>query len=233
MQLFYCPDISGKNIELPTEEAQHCLRVLRKEVGDTIQLTDGKGFFYEALITGSTGKHCSVEILSSTVIEKPWKGHLHLALAPTKNMDRMEWLVEKATEIGVDEISFLHTRYSERKVIKTERIEKIVLSAMKQSLKAELPVVHEMVDFHRFLQTHTATQRFIAHCQDLPKKNLVQIPTADSSILLIGPEGDFSTEEIERALSLGYEGVSLSDSRLRTETAALVGLHTLHLKGLL
>ena len=146
MHVFYTPDIDTCP-ELPEEEAGHCLRVLRLGVGDEVVLTDGKGFFYKAVISAATGKRCQVKVVEKIEQEKFWKGHLHLAMAPTKNMDRIEWFAEKATEIGVDELSFLNCRFSERKVIKTERIEKIVVSAMKQSLKARKPIVNEMTAF--------------------------------------------------------------------------------------
>lgn len=151
MHVFYTPDIANTQ-ELPEEEAGHCLRVLRLGIGDEVMLTDGRGFFYQAVIAAATQKRCMVKIVSKTEQEPFWGGHLHLALAPTKNMDRMEWLAEKATEIGFDELTFLNCRFSERKVIKTDRIEKIVVSAVKQSLKARKPVVNEMTDFRKFME---------------------------------------------------------------------------------
>lgn len=229
MHVFYTPDIDV-NPELPEEEAGHCLRVLRLTVGDEVMLTDGKGNFYRAVISAATGKRCQVKVIETIPQEPFWKGHVHLALAPTKNMDRIEWLVEKATEIGFDELSFLNCRYSERKVIKTERIEKIVVSAIKQSLKARKPLVNEMVDFGRFMQREFTGQKFIAHCYEGEKPLLKDVlAPGEDALVLIGPEGDFSREEVEKAEAMGFRAVSLGKSRLRTETAALVAVHTMNL----
>ena len=212
MHTFYTPDIRTK-AELPEEEAAHCLRVLRLTVGDEVLLTDGKGFFYKALIDGIAGKRCRVKVIETIAQEPLWTGHLHLAMAPTKNIDRTEWFVEKATEIGFDELTFLNCRFSERKVVKNERIEKIVISAVKQSLKARKPLVNGMVDFAKFV------------CKDFPG---VLNPEA-GAVVLVGPEGDFSPEEVKLAESFGFQPVSLGKSRLRTETAALVSVHLMNL----
>lgn len=229
MHVFYTPDIAV-NPELPEEEAGHCLRVLRLTVGDEVMLTDGKGCFYRAVISAASGKRCQVKVTGTIPQEPFWKGHLHLAMAPTKNMDRIEWFVEKATEIGFDELSFLNCRYSERKVIKTERIEKIVVSAVKQSLKARKPIVNEMEDFGRFMQRDFSGQKFIAHCYEGEKPLLKDVlKPGEDAVVLIGPEGDFSREEVEKAESLGFQPISLGKSRLRTETAALVAVHTMNL----
>lgn len=229
MHVFYTPEITV-NPELPEEEAAHCLRVLRLTVGDEVMLTDGKGLFYKAVISAATGKRCQVKVVESIEQEPFWSGHLHLAMAPTKNMDRIEWFAEKATEIGFNELSFLNCRFSERKVIKTERIEKIVVSAVKQSLKAYKPVVNEMMDFSRFMQRDFSGQKFIAHCYEGEKPLLkdVLVPGKDA-LVLIGPEGDFSVEEVQKAEAAGFRAVSLGKSRLRTETAALVAVHTMNL----
>lgn len=229
MHVFYTPEIAV-NPELPEEEAAHCLRVLRLTVGDEVMLTDGKGNFYKAVISAATGKRCQVKVVESVVQEPFWNGHLHLAMAPTKNMDRIEWFAEKATEIGFNELSFLNCRFSERKVIKTERIEKIVVSAVKQSLKAYKPVVNEMMDFSRFMQKDFSGQKFIAHCYEGEKPLLkdVLVPGQDA-LVLIGPEGDFSMEEVQKAEAAGFRAISLGKSRLRTETAALVAVHTMNL----
>lgn len=229
MHVFYTPDIATCP-ELPEEEAGHCLRVLRLGVGDEVMLADGKGCFYKAVISAATGKRCQVKVLEKTEQQPFWKGHLHLAMAPTKNMDRIEWFVEKATEIGFDELSFLNCRFSERKVIKTERIEKIVVSAMKQSLKAWKPVVNEMTDFGKFMQRDFTGQRFIAHCYEGEKPLLKDVlRSGEDALVLIGPEGDFSREEVEKAEAMGFRAISLGQSRLRTETAALVAVHTMNL----
>lgn len=229
MHVFYTPDIDTCP-ELPEEETGHCLRVLRLGVGDEVMLTDGKGFFYKAVISAATGKRCQVKVVEKIEQEKFWKGHLHLAMAPTKNMDRIEWFAEKATEIGFDELSFLNCRFSERKVIKTERIEKIVVSAMKQSLKARKPIVNEMTDFAKFMQRDFQGQKFIAHCYEGEKPLLKEVlKPGEDALVLIGPEGDFSPEEVQKAEALGFQPISLGKSRLRTETAALVAVHMMNL----
>lgn len=230
MALFYAPEIKN-NWELPEDEAAHCLRVLRLGVGSKIEITDGKGCFYKAAISSIVGKHCYVE--AEEIIEQPkgWQGHLHIAIAPTKNMDRIEWMVEKAVEIGLDELTFLSCRFSERKVIKTDRIERIVVSAMKQSLKSHKTVVNEMVDFKRFIAANSSEEKYIAHCYDSERLLLKDALTVGrNATILIGPEGDFCPEEVQTALSAGYRPISLGNSRLRTETAGLVACHTFILK---
>lgn len=229
MHVFYTPDIQTK-AELPEEEAQHCTRVLRLNAGDEITLTDGKGYFYRAEITTATNKRCLVAIKESVFQEPLWPCHLHIAMAPTKNMDRNEWFAEKATEIGFDELTFLNCRFSERKVIKTERIEKIVISAIKQSLKARLPILNEMTDFDKFISRNFEGQKFIAHCYEGEKPLLRDVlQKGQDALVLIGPEGDFSEEEVSKAVQKGFTPVSLGQSRLRTETAALVACHTMNL----
>lgn len=229
MHVFYTPDIAVSP-ELPEEEAGHCLRVLRLGIGDEVMLTDGKGYFYKAVISAATGKRCQVKVVETIRQEVFWNGHLHLAMAPTKNMDRIEWFAEKATEIGFDELTFLNCRFSERKVIKTERVEKIVVSAVKQSLKASKPIVNEMTDFNKFVQKEFGGQKFIAHCYEGEKPLLkdVLVPGEDA-LVLIGPEGDFSPEEVKKAEEAGFRAISLGKSRLRTETAALVAVHIMNL----
>lgn len=215
---------------MPEEEALHCVRTLRLGIGDEITLTDGKGCFYKAQITLSTNKRCLFSI-NETIFQEPlWPCHIHIAMAPTKNMDRNEWLAEKATEIGIDELSFLNCRFSERKTIKTERVEKIIISAMKQSLKARLPKLNEMMDFNRFIAQEFKGKKYIAHCHEgikQPLKDLVK--RGEDALVMIGPEGDFSKEEVKKAIECGFVPVSLGKSRLRTETAALVACHTLNL----
>lgn len=229
MHTFYTPNIMA-SAELPEEEAAHCLRVLRLTVGDEILLTDGKGFFYKAQIDGIAGKRCHVKIVETIEQVPLWKGHLHLAMAPTKNIDRTEWLAEKATEIGFDELTFLDCRFSERKVVKNERIEKIVVSAVKQSLKARKPQVNEMIGFTHFIRQNFPGQKFIAHCYEGDKPLLQDVLDADAdALVMIGPEGDFSPEEVRQAEEAGFQAVSLGRSRLRTETAALVAVHLMNL----
>ena len=229
MHVFYTPQIQTC-AELPEEEAAHAVRVLRLQAGDEVMLTDGEGSFYRAEITTATNKRCLVRVLETQPQAPLWSGHLHIAMAPTKNMDRTEWFAEKATEIGFDELTFLNCRFSERRVIKTERIAKILVSAMKQSLKARLPRLNEMTDFDRFMTQPFTGQKFIAHCYEGEKpllKDVVQ--HGEDALVLIGPEGDFSPEEVEKALANGFRPISLGRSRLRTETAALVACHILNL----
>lgn len=229
MHVFYTPDIRTK-AELPEEEAQHCIRVLRLTTGDEITLTDGKGNFYRAEISAASNKRCLVNIIETVYQQPLWPCHLHIAMAPTKNMDRNEWFAEKATEIGFDELTFLNCRFSERKVIKTERIEKILVSAMKQSLKARLPQLNEMTDFDKFIARDFNGQKFIAHCYEGEKPLLRDaLHKGEDALVLIGPEGDFSEEEVKKAIEKGFIPISLGKSRLRTETAALVACHTMNL----
>ena len=229
MHVFYTPDIQSK-AELPEEEAQHCTRVLRLTTGDEITLTDGKGNFYRAEITTATNKRCLVAIKETIFQEPLCPCHLHIAVAPTKNMDRNEWFAEKATEIGLNELTFLNCRFSERKVIKTERIEKILVSAIKQSLKARIPLLNEMMDFDKFITQDFKGQKFIAHCYEGEKPPLKEVlQKGEDALVLIGPEGDFSEEEVSKAIQQGFTPISLGKSRLRTETAALVACHTINL----
>ena len=225
MHLFYTPDIAT-NLELPQEEAAHAIRVLRLAEGAEVRLTDGKGAFYRAEIDMISGKRCYMRILETLVPEPLWRGHLHLAMAPTKNMDRIEWFAEKATEIGFDELTFLDCRFSERRVVKTERVEKILVSAMKQSLKPTLPVLNGMTPFDKFIAMPFGGQKFIAHCYEGDKEPLMQALQPDEdALVLIGPEGDFSPEEVQKAVANGFRPITLGKSRLRTETAALVAVH--------
>jgi 16S rRNA (uracil1498-N3)-methyltransferase len=231
MWLFYTPDIKD-DMQLPEEEAGHCIRVLRMKEGDSIRLTDGKGCFYDAVISAVSGKRCMVHIERKEQQEQLWNGYLHIAVAPTKLMDRNEWFVEKAVEIGVDEITFLKTDHSERDVIKMERIEKIAVSAMKQSQKATLPVLNGMTPLRSFIEQGFEGDKYIAHCEPGSKVLLQDALTpGHNSLVLIGPEGDFSPAEIEMALKAGFKPISLGPSRLRTETAALVAVHIMNLAG--
>lgn len=225
---FYVTDAATAT-ELPEEEAQHAVRVLRLQAGDEMMLMDGNGVFYRAEVTLASPHHCKYVIRETMPQERTWNGHLHLAMAPTKLMDRVEWMVEKATEIGFDELSLLNCKFSERKVVKTERLEKIVVSAVKQSRKGWKPIVNEMQSFKSFITTHTTGRRFIAHCyEEVPKQNLFHLLSEKTEcsdeteiIVLIGPEGDFSIDEVRMAVDAGFVSVDLGKSRLRTETAAL------------
>lgn len=226
--IFYAPDILS-NPELPHEEALHCVKVLRKREGDEILITDGKGCFYDAVLIQANQKHCIVNITNTIKQPKHWGFNLQIAFAPTKNIDRIEWFVEKATEIGIDKFSALLCRYSERKEVKLPRIEKILVSAMKQSQKAILPGFDEMQTFTSFIKQPFNGQKFIAHCYEGEKLLLKDIYKKDeNTLILIGPEGDFSETEVEQALACGFIPISLGESRLRTETAALVACHTMH-----
>jgi len=226
MYLFYTPNIDTENY-LSEEESAHCVRVLRYTRGDEILLTDGRGNTYNARITNPHAKHCEFEILSKERQQKSHDFYLHIAIAPTKNIERMEWMVEKCTEIGVDEITPLLCRYSERKQIREDRLEKIILSAAKQSLTPYLPKLNSLTDYSSFVSQAKEETRFIAHCYKEEKRELKdEIQKGKSCLVLIGPEGDFSEEEVKKALSSGFVPVSLGNSRLRTETAGVVACHT-------
>ena len=227
MQLFYCPEVFDGSLYLNSEESKHCIKVLRKQEGDAIHLIDGQGSFYEVRITLASQKKVGFEIL------KTWKQALrsysiHVAIAPTKSNDRFEWFLEKATEIGVDEITPIICKHSERKVVKHERMEKIILSATKQSLKASLPKLNQAISFNEFVQKEFNSDCFIAHCEEQKKVDLQSVVSTNLTIL-IGPEGDFSPKEIHLALDRNFKPVSLGNSRLRTETAGIVACHTLAL----
>lgn len=231
VHLFLAPDVAQTR-ELPAEEAAHAVRVLRMKEGDEVLITDGKGHFYEAEISVASAKHCGVNLLRTYDGEPLWNGEIHLAVAPTKNMDRIEWFAEKATEIGLDRIVFLNCKNSERKVIKTERVEKIVVAATKQSHKSWKPEVEEMVHFDTFVRQPFDGQKFIAHCWTDPSEMPFLGDVVDChsrTLVLIGPEGDFSQEEVKTAIAAGFQPISLGKSRLRTETAALVAVHLANL----
>ena len=229
MNLFYTPDIVD-SFTLPEVESGHCVRVLRLTEGDEIGLVDGRGTFYRAVITLAHAKRCAVKILEEKKQPPRWVGNIEIAIAPTKNLDRIEWFAEKTTEMGVDAIVPLLCRFSERKELKTERLEKILISAMKQSMKAVLPRLETMTPFDRYVCEPFQGQKFIAHCYtDAQRCLLSQCYKAGTAArILIGPEGDFSPEEVRLALDNGYVPVSLGASRLRTETAGVVACHTLH-----
>ncbi|MDP2336302.1 MAG: 16S rRNA (uracil(1498)-N(3))-methyltransferase [Bacteroidota bacterium] len=227
MHIFYTPDISGNTYTLDEPESKHCVRVLRLVLGDKITLVNGRGGFFTAEITDPDPKRCAVKVTQSEPNFGLRNFQVHVAIAPTKNMERIEWFLEKATEIGINRVTPLLCRYSERKDIKHDRLEKVMVSAMKQSLKAYLPQLDELTKFSEFISQPFNGQKYIAHCEEQHRellKNAVQ--PGESYLILIGPEGDFSTEEIELALKAGFLPVSLGDSRLRTETAGVVACHT-------
>lgn len=229
MTLFYCPDIAKTHI-LSEEESQHAVKVLRLQAGEEIIVVDGTGGFYNARITNPHHKRCEFEITGTIAEYGKKKYRLHIAIAPTKNMDRLEWFVEKATEIGIDEITPVICRFSERKQVKGERLEKIIVSAAKQSVKAYFPKLNSQCNFSEFIEKYAASQKLIAHCYEGEKpllKNAAKVN--EEIIILIGPEGDFSREEVELAALNGYVAISLGESRLRTETAGVAACHTVAL----
>lgn len=225
IRYFYVPNATSVG-ELPEEEAKHAVRVLRLQSGDRMVLVDGEGGLFDAEVSVASGKHCLYNILESLPYEREWRGRISLAIAPTKMMDRMEWMAEKATEVGFDEISFLDCKFSERKTLRTDRVERIVVSAMKQSHKACKPVVNEMCGFKEFVSKEREGRKFIAHCyEEVARRDLFdELSAMDAETpvtVLVGPEGDFSIDEVRLAMEHGYESISLGRSRLRTETAGL------------
>lgn len=225
---FYVPDAANQT-ELPEEEAMHALRVLRLKSGDEMFLMDGVGSFYRAEVTIAATKHCMYSIVEKLPQPKTWNGNVHLAIAPTKMIDRIEWLVEKATEIGFDELSFVNCTFSERKVVRNVRLEKILIGAMKQSRKPYKPQINAIIAFKQFVSKPIKGQKYIAHCYDeIPKTDLFNelnnSHDAEDITVLVGPEGDFSISEVEIAMEHGYKSVSLGNSRLRTETAGLMAI---------
>ena len=230
MNLFYIPEISAENTAfLNEEESRHCIKVLRMQEGDIVQFTDGKGHFFKARISGTSHKKTELQIIEKTEIpiQSP---KLHIAIAPTKNINRMEWFLEKATEIGIYKITPVYSFHSERKVIKPERLEKILISAMKQSLKARLPILEQELSFTDYIQNENEKNRYFAYCGEMDKRLLQQIyPVGEDATILIGPEGGFSPEEAALAISHGWKPVSLGSARLRTETAGIAACHTFNL----
>jgi 16S rRNA (uracil1498-N3)-methyltransferase len=223
MHLFYTPGIMGLNHVLTEEESTHCVRVLRLGEGHTVHLADGRGTLYTARIAAAHPKACKVEIISREEHYKQHPYRLYLAIAPTKSMERFEWLLEKITEIGVDEITPLLCEHSERRVLKYERVEKVLVAAMKQSQKARVPLLHEMTPATDFVRKESSGKKLMAHC--VPGEKTI-LPNAlqgcRDALILIGPEGDFSTGEIAAAMQHGFQAVSLGDTRLRVETAGIV-----------
>jgi 16S rRNA (uracil1498-N3)-methyltransferase len=230
MHLFYTPDLHDETHRLSEEESKHCIRVLRLNEGDTLYLVDGKGLFCEATIITAHPKACLLKITDKKYNYGKRNYHLEIAVSPTKNIDRYEWFLEKATEIGIDGIIPLISRHSERKEIKPERLEKVMVSAVKQSIKAFLPQLRPVQTFKETIKSSFDGLKFIAHCNVGDKVLLRDAVVKGAAVLiLIGPEGDFSAEEVEMAINEGFIPVSLGDSRLRTETAALVACHTVNL----
>ncbi len=227
--IFYAPNIESSPYVLSEEESAHITRVMRLKVGDPIILVDGRGGYYDAVIVGLHPKRCEVEIkqMQQEYGKRPYR--LHIAIAPTKNIDRFEWFVEKAVEIGIEEITPLLCIHSERKTINEERLQRIAVSAMKQSQKAYMPILHPVTRFDQFIQQAKQGSRYIAYCLEGEKSSLSDLYKAgEDAVILIGPEGDFSVEEIEMALQSGFEGITLGNSRMRTETAGVVVCHSIY-----
>ena len=231
MQLFYHPELEAKTEQFifPPDESRHISKVLRKSSGDILQITNGKGLWFEAEILVPDHKKCSAKIISQTQVPpKPYE--LHMAVAPTKLNDRFEWFLEKATEIGVHQITPIICDHSERKVIKMDRMEKVIQAAMKQSLQSYLPQLNPAISFKEYLTQPKNGELYIAHCEEDKKKELSHCAVAKkNTTVLIGPEGDFSPEEIQLALDNGFRAVALGNTRLRTETAAIVACTTIAL----
>jgi 16S rRNA (uracil1498-N3)-methyltransferase len=229
MQLFYSNQISGNSITLGEEESAHCIRVLRKNEGDTITVIDGKGTFYIAIIKIANAKKTELEI-ANLLSEDKRNYYSHIAIAPTKNIERTEWFIEKAVEIGIDEISLICCNNSERTTVKTDRLNKVILSAVKQSQRATLPKLNSLIPFSDFIEMNYSENKFIAHCRETERKNFKNEYKANSNAsILIGPEGDFTEQEIANAIKHGFAPVSLGNSRLRTETAAIVACNIVNL----
>ena len=232
MHRFYCPDIAD-TLTLGEEDSKHCVKVLRMDAGDTIEVVDGNGTLYTCRITMAHPKRCAVEVVEQVEQPPHWGCRIVLGIAPTKNLDRIEWLVEKCVEMGVDRIIPLRCHNSERTVLKTERLKKIMVSAMKQSLKATLPVLDELTPVEQVIAQSTEGVRCIAYCDAmLPREQRQTLASAyrpgSDVLMLIGPEGDFSPEEVQAACNAGFVPVTLGESRLRTETAGMMAVAWIH-----
>lgn len=233
MNLFYAPDIAGTHHTLNPEESKHLLRVLRMKKGDTVTLTDGKGFFYDCRIEDDNSRACRLYVLEKRKGDDTPGHMLHLAVAPTKNIARYKWFLEKATEIGVGRITPVICEHSERRQVKTDRLERILIAAMKQSLKSTLPQLNPPETFKNFVKKPFTGEKFIAYIHSDVTDELSKIYIKGSpALILIGPEGDFSPAEVELAVQNGFKPVRLGPSRLRTETAAVVACHTVNLVNL-
>lgn len=231
MQLFYTPDICDQIYTFSKEESRHCTKVLRLGVGDIIHLTDGRGTLYTARIIDSNPHACTVQVEATEENFEQRNFRIEIALAPTKNIDRTEWFLEKATEIGLDRFIPIESEHSERRTINTERCTRVVVSAMKQSIKTVMPQIDPLTKFSELVAQPFEGDKFIAHCQDSEEKILLRdaVTPARNTLILIGPEGDFSPTEIELAHKFGFKDISLGKARLRTETAGLAACHTVAL----
>jgi 16S rRNA (uracil1498-N3)-methyltransferase len=231
LNTFFFPDLSPDNVTLDEDESKHAVRVLRLKNEDEVMLVDGKGTRAFAKVSDDHPKRCSLEIIERKTETTGRNFKLHIAVAPTKNIDRLEWFVEKATEIGIDSVSLLNCDHSERAVVKSERLQKVAVSAIKQSQQSWLPEINEMISFDKFISSvPESAQKFIAHCAAGEKLILkTELKAQGDIFILIGPEGDFSKEEIELALKNNFKAISLGERRLRTETAALVAVMSVNL----
>ncbi|MET3115235.1 16S rRNA (uracil1498-N3)-methyltransferase [Pedobacter sp. CG_S7] len=223
MHVFYTPDLVTNDYSLNEEESKHCNKVLRLSIGDHVFLVDGKGGFYEAEIINSGKKNVMLHVILTKKEYHKRNHHLHIAIAPTKNIDRLEWFLEKATEIGIDEITTLISERSERKIIKQDRLFKVITSAVKQSLQAYHPVLNPAISFTDFLKGDHDAVKLVAHCEEGEPRRYISeiIDPHQRYLILIGPEGDFSPNEIALTIANGFQPVTLGNTRLRTETAAL------------
>jgi len=223
MHIFYTPDITQNTYTLNEEESKHCVRVLRLTIGSIVNLVDGKGGFYTAEITADNPKKVSLSILKAETEFHKRNHYLHIAVAPTKNIDRLEWFLEKATELGIDEVTPIITDRSERRVVKEDRLNKVITAAVKQSIKAYHPKLNDAVAFDTFLKEPFEGNKLIAHCIDNDEKQFISelVAPHQKYLILIGPEGDFTPDEVNLALNKGFKALTLGDNRLRTETAAL------------
>ena len=229
MHIFYTPDILGNSYLLNEDESKHCIRVLRLKTGDKVNLVDGKGGFYVAMVSSDNPKACMLNIIAKTQEFESRNYYLHLAVAPTKNTDRLEWLIEKAVEIGIDEFTPIICEHSERRNLNVERLERIAVSAMKQSIKAYKPIINECTSVKKLIDSNQQEVKLIAHCMNDEKEPIAKAYSKSQSVLcLIGPEGDFSPDEVKFATEKGFKGISLGNSRLRTETAGLVACHSFY-----
>ena len=228
MQLFFLPNLSknDKVAEFDKEESKHLFKVLRKDVGDKLNITNGLNYFFEASINSISKNHCKVDINTATKNSNLPYG-LHIAISPLKSMERFEWFLEKSSEIGISEITPIICDRTEKKYINEKRLKKVLVSAMKQSLKSHLPILNPVISIKKFLNIEFIEDLFIAHCEELKKVTLLNsIKPKSSNLILIGPEGDFSENEIKLASSKGFKNVSLGDTRLRSETAGIIACHT-------
>tara|TARA_Y100001970_G_scaffold293664_1_gene442113 strand:+ start:9387 stop:10094 length:708 start_codon:yes stop_codon:yes gene_type:complete len=233
MELFYSNNIKNDIIFLDNVESRHCIKVLRKTIGDEVNIVDGFGSFYKGIICIDDIKECQIKVLSKIEDYDRKNNYIHIAISPIKNNNRIEWFVEKAVEIGVDEISFIDCERTLRHNVKMERILKTAVSAMKQTLKASLPMINDICDFDHFINHNKNSNKFICHLEDDLKSNIFefeeQIISNSNSCILIGPEGDFTIDEINKAKALGFKSITLGRSRLRTETAGIIACHLLNI----